>query len=197
MSYVEELNARVMLELTEILLYCYTCESRVLELLKVANCIFNKDEFFEVVDAFTTFKSNMEILENLMTQVDEDITMLQIITLRSMVNQLKKDFDGLISILEDADKRIEDDEIDFDAASMLNDLLDKIEFDIADITSFEKALSAKYFVSYLLEYGDANYDSRYGGLKVLMVEPFKNKRAAYTYALKNGISKDMVWSMYS
>jgi len=196
MSYVEELNTRVMYELTEILLYCYTCEARVLELLKVANCIFDENEFFEVIDAFTAFKSNMEILENLITQVDERITMLQIIAVRSMVNQLRADFDGLIETLEDADRRIENDRIDFDAASMLNDLLDKIEFDIADYASFKAALGARCFVTYSLEHEDARYDSRYGELKVLMIETFKTKRSAYAYALKNGISKDMVWSMY-
>jgi len=197
MSYVEELNTRVVLELTEILFYCYTCESRVLELLKVANCIFDHDEFFDVINTFTTFKSNMEILENLITQVDENISMLQIITVKSMVNQLRKDFDGLFEILEDADWRIENDDIDFEAASMLNDLLDKIEFDIADFASFETALSARYFISYLLESDDERYDPRYGGLKVLLIEVFQTKRAAYAYALKNGIAKDMVWSMYS
>jgi len=196
MSYVEELNGRVMLELTEILLYCHICESQVLELLKVSNCIFDGDEFFEVVEAFTTFKSNLEILERVLIQVDEKITMLQIITVKSMVNQLKKDFDGLIGILEDADKRIDADDIDFGGAELLNDMLDRLEFDIVDFDSFEAALGARYFVTYLMEPGDEGYDTRYGDLIVLMVETFKTRRAAYTYALRNGISKDGVWSMY-
>ena len=196
MSYTEELNARVMLELTEILLYCHTCEFQVLELLKVANCIFGKGEFFEVVDLYTSFKSNLEILENLLKQVDAPITMLQIITVKSMVGELKENFDGLVEILEEADKRIDNDEIDFDAARMLNDLIDRSEFEVVDFDDFKEALSARYFVAYLMNHHDAGYDPRYGDLKVLVARPFKTKRAAYTYALKNGISKDMVWSMY-
>jgi len=197
MSYVEELNERVMFELTEILLYCHTCEAQMLELLKVSNCIFDRHEFFEVVDAFTTFKSNMTILERLLIQVDEKITMLQIITVKSMVNQLKRDFDDLIGILEDADKRIENDDIDFDGAELLNDLLENLEFDIVDFDSFEEALKARYFVTYLMKSKDAGYDMRYGDLGVLMVESFNTRRAAYIYALKHGISKDKIWSMYS
>ncbi|MCL1990845.1 MAG: hypothetical protein FWG67_08155 [Defluviitaleaceae bacterium] len=197
MSYVEALNERVMLELTEILLYCHTCEFQVLELLKVANCIFDKDEFFEVVDAYTTFKSNMEILENLLTQLDEPITMLQIVTVKSMLNQLKVDFDGLINILEDADTRIDYDKIDFDAAEILNELLDRLSFDVVDFESFEDAFSGRYFITYLMKPEDVGYNRRYGRLTVLKVERFKTKCAAYTYALKNGISKDMVWRTYS
>ena len=197
MSYTEELNARVMLELTEILLYCHTCEFQVLELLKVANCIFDKKEaFYEVIDLYTSFKSNLEILENLLKQIDAPITMLQLITVKSMTSELKENFDGLVGILERADKKIDNDEIDFDAAAMLNSLLDKVKFDVVDFDGFKEALSARYFITYLLNRHDKGYDSRYGALTVLMIESFKTKRTAYTYALKNGISKDMVWSMY-
>ena len=196
MSYTEELNVRVMSELTEILLYCHTCEFQVLELLKVSNCIFKKEEFFEAVDLYTSFKSNLEILENLLKQVDVPITMLQIITVKSMVGELKENFDELVGILEEADRRIDHDEIDFDAAGMLNDLLDRVEFEVVDFDDFKEALNTRYFVACLMSNQDTGYDSRYGDLKVLVIQPFKTKRAAYTYALKSGISKDMVWSRY-
>lgn len=196
MSYVEELNARVMLELTEILLYCHTCEFQVLELLKVANCIFDEEEFFEMVDSYTSFKSNMEILENLLSQIDSPITMLQIITLKSMMNELKANFETLIAMLEEADRRIDADEIDFDAATMLNELAFKTAFDIVDFYAFEEAVSAKYFTMCSINCEDDGYDPRYGKLNVLLTNPFKTKREAYIYALKNGISKDMVWGMY-
>lgn len=196
MSYIEELNARVMLELTQILLYCHTCEFQVLELLKVANCMFNKDEFFEVVDSYTSFKSNMEILESILSQVDVPITMLQIITVKSMINELKGSFDVLIGILEEADKRIDNDEIDFGVAGALNKMLNKVEFDVVDFDVFKEVLGARYFVTYLMKDHDAQYDARYGDLNVLVAQSFNTKCAAYTFALKNGISKDMVWSMY-
>ena len=196
MSYTEELNVRVMSELTEILLYCHTCEFQVLELLKVANCIFKKEEFFEAVDLYVSFKCNLEILENLLKQVDVPITMLQIITVKSMIGELKKNFDELVGILEEADRRIDHDEIDFDAAGMLNNLLDKVEFEVVDFDDFKEALSARYFVARLMNDKDEGYDPRYGDLSVLVIQSFKTKRAAYTHALKNGISKDMVWNRY-
>jgi len=196
MSYIEELSTRVMLELTEILFYCHACEFQVLELLKVANCIFDKEAFFEVVESYTNFKSNMEILENVISQVDEPITMLQIITVKSMVNELKENFDGLMGTLDEADKRIDDDQIDFNAAKMLNEILEIVEFDIVDFDHFEEALSARYFVICVMKTHDTEKDSRYGDLNVLVLQTFKTKREAYTYALKNGISKDMVWNVY-
>ena len=196
MLYTEELNFRVMSELTEILLYCHTCEFQVLELLKVANCIFNKEEFFKAVNLYATFKSNLEILENLLKQVDIPITMLQIIAVKSMVSELKENFDGLVLILEEADRRIDHDEVDFSAAGLLNDLLDRVKFEVVEFDDFKEALNARYFVACLMNSKDEGYDSRYGDLKVLAIQSFKTKRSAYAYALKNGISKDMVWSKY-
>ena len=200
MSYIEELSTRVMFELTEILFYCHACEFQVLELLKVANCVFDKEEFFEIVDSYTNFKSNLEILENLMSQVDDPITMLQIITVKTMINELKENFDGLIGALDKADKRIDADKIDFDAAKLLNEIIGVVEFDVADFDAFEQALgvtqSGGYFVICMMNARDRDEVSRYGDLNVLMLETFRTKREAYTYALKNGISKNLVWSMY-
>jgi len=196
MSYAEDLNVRVMSELTEILLYCHTCEFQVLELLKVANCIFSKEEFFQTIDLYRSFKSNLEILEKLLKQVDVPITMLQIITVKSMICELKDNFDDLVEILEEADRRIDHDEIDFNAASMLNDLLDRIKFEVVDFDDFKEALSARYFVACLINNENSAGYPNYGNLKVLLIQSFKTKRAAFTYALKNGISKDMVWSRY-
>jgi len=196
MSYTEELNVRVMSELTEILLYCHTCEFQVLELLKVANCVFNKEEFFKAIYVYTSFKSNLQILESLLKQVDVPITMLQIITVKSMVGELKGNFDELVGTLEEADRRIDHDKIDFDAAELLNDLFGKVDFEVVDFDDFKEALNARYFVIRLMTNEDTSYNQCYGDLNVLTIQSFKNKRSAYTFALKNGISRDMVWSRY-
>jgi len=192
MSYLDEINERVMLELTEILLYCSTCEFQVRELLKVANCIFDQQEFINVVTAFTKFKSNMGILEALLQQLDEPISMLQLVTLKSMASELRTNFDELTGMLVVADGRIDKDEIDFVAASLLNDLLDSFEYDVADFTDFEAAMESRYFIPYISE----NNNEYYGELDVLAIESFKTKRAAYTYALKNGLGKSSVWDMF-
>lgn len=195
MSYIDELTNRVMLELAEIMLYCTTCEFQVRELFKVANCIFDRDEFFAVVDAFTIFKHNMENLETLLDQLESQVSMLQIVTLKSMVNGLRGDYTKLLEILAVADNRIEADKIDFDGAELLGDLIDKIDYDIVDFDSFHDAHDSAYFVPYLVAVDDVAHDPRYGNLSVLMVALFKTKREAYTYALKNGISRDRVWGV--
>ena len=192
----EKLDSRVMLELTEILMYCNTCEFQVLELLKVVNCIFSKEEFFELLDMNAKFKSNMEILGKLMSQVDRSITMLQLITVKSVVNELKENFDKIVEVLDKADKRIDGDEIDFGIAGILSYLLDIVEFDVVDYESFEDLQDARYFIATLMSDEGVLRDPRYGSLNVLVTKSFKKKRDAYIYALKNGISKDMIWSMY-
>lgn len=192
----EELNERVMLELSDILLFCETCEHQILELLKVVNCVFLRDEFYTLIDSYKTFKSNMMILENLMMQVDEQITMLQVVAVRSMIRELKINFDQLIEMLELANIRIDDDEIDFKAAQLIQELVDVTEFDVIDYDNFEKAFEANYFVIQLLNPLSDRYNERYGELNVLMIEPFNTRRDSYVYALENGISKDQIWSMF-
>lgn len=196
MLYAEELNERVMLELSEILLFCETCEHQILELLKVANCVFSCDEFYELIDGYKIFKSNVVILENLMIQVDAQITMLQVVAVRSAIRELKKNFDQLIGMLELANIRIDDDEIDFESAQLIHELLDVMTFDVIDDDDFEEASQAAYFVPQLLNPQSDGYNERYGELTVLVIESFKTRHDAYVYALKNGISKDQVWSMY-
>lgn len=197
MSYVDEINQRVMRELTEIMLCCNTCDFQVRELLKVANCLFEQDEFFAVVEAFTQFTSNMEILEALVSQLSEPITILQLVTLKSMVNELRVNFTELTALLAIADVRIDEDHIDFEAANLLNDLLEKVEFDVVCFFDFEAALQSRYFIPYQNFPKQPTSDRRYGNLTVLQIETFKTKREAYTYALKHGFSRDMVWSMYN
>ena len=196
MIYIEELNARVMLELSEILLFCETCEYQTLELLKVANCVFSRDEFYALVDSYKKFRSNVVILENLIIQLDEPITMLQVLAVKSMVRALKKNFDELIEKLELANTRIDSDEINFDAAQLIHKLLDIIPFEVIDFDNFEKAIKDNYFIMQLRKPLHADYDDRYGDLSLLVISSFKTRRLAYAYALKNGISKDKVWSIY-
>jgi len=196
MSYVDELNNRVMSEMSEILIYCHTCEEQVLELMKVVNCIYNEDEYWDLVDSYSKFRSDMYILENILHQVDDSISMLQIITVKSMINEIKNNFTYLFELLDAADKKIDSDNIDFEAATLLNDLYEKLDFDIIDFDCFQQALKARYFVTYLIESHDVGYNKRYGLLTVLMAESFKTRKEAYLYALKNGISKDSVWSLY-
>jgi len=196
MLCADELNERVMLELSEILLFCETCEHQILELLKVANCVFSRDEFYELVDGYRIFKSNVVILENLMIQIDPQITILQVITVRSMIRELKRNFDQLIGMLELANLRIDDDEINFECAQLIHDLLDVTTFDVIDYDAFEEASDATYFITQLLTPMDDGYNERYGALTVLLIKPFKTKHDAYVFALKSGISKDQVCRMY-
>ena len=193
MSYIDELSNRVLLELTEIMLYCTTCEFHARELFKVVNCVFDRDEFFSMVQGFTKFKNNMNILENLLNQVDTEVSMLQLVIIKSIMNELQNDYTKLLEVLAVADKRIDDDQIDFDAAELLGEMIDKFEYDIVDFDTFTDALTSRYFIPYLVAVTDEEYDPRYDKLVVLMVASFKTKREAYIYALKNGISRDMVW----
>jgi len=196
MLQIEELNERVVVELVEILLFCETCEHQTLELMKVANCVFTREEFFGLIDAYHTFKSNVVILERLLKQVDAPITMLQVVTVKSIVRELKKNFDQLIEMLNLANTRIDNDEIDFTAAELIHDLLECSSFDVIDYDDFKAVTKTPYFVIERLKPLDEAYNERYGELTLLVIEAFKTRREAYAYALRNGISKDQVWGLY-
>lgn len=196
MSVIEEINGRVAIELAEILLICQTCELQISELLKVANCILDKTEFFELIKRYRLFKKNFEVLERLMDEVTDDMTMVQAIAIKSMVKELKKDFDGLIEMLDMSNERIDGDKIDFDGAELIHTLLEIIDFDTIDFDEFQDAISSRFLVINLADEKDSGYDKRYAPLKILNIATFHKKAQAYQYALRSGISKDMILSMY-
>lgn len=196
MSYIDELSERVILELTEVLLYCSTCEYQVLELLKVANCIFTPDEVYAVMKSYNEFKQQISTLEKALEQMTQPISMLEIVTLKSMANDLKVVFDEQIKMLELADNRIDEDQIDFEMANLLNELLDVYEYDVVHVNDLSAAMKSRYFIAQLVEKklafeGFEDFD--YGDLAVLKLAVFAKKKEAYLHALRHGISRDDVW----
>jgi len=189
---MEEANARVLVELIEILLICQTCDYQISELLKVANCILKRDEFFELVASFGQFKKNVLILEGLMTEVEAPLKMVQILAMKSMVKELKSDFDGLVKMLDMANDRIDRDAIDFDGAELVHYLLDVVEFDVIDFDDFEQAIKRRYLVINVMNEEEHSYHNVYAPFKVLRMVTFAKRVEAYQYALKNGISRDKV-----
>jgi len=191
---MEEANARVLVELIEILLICQTCDYQISELLKVANCILKRDEFFKLVTKYGKFKKNVLILEGLMDEVEMPLKMVEILAMKSMVRELKGDFDGLINLLDMANDRIDRDDIDFNSAELVHRLLDEEDFDVIAFEDFEEAMKGCYFVIDVMDEVDSGYDKTYAPLRVLTIATFGRRVEAYQYALQNGISRDMVLS---
>ena len=191
---------RVMGEVNELLWMCESCEEQALELMKVANCVFARDAFFELIGRYHIFVSHTKILKSLKEQVDDPPNALQVVTLEAVVRELKVDFSRLATILHEANRRIDQDEIDFEAAEVIHELLEAVAFDVIDYDDFEAVLEAVYFIAEpstnSCEDEDEDDDDMYGTLTVLKIHTFKTKREAYAYALAHGISKNQVWTLY-
>jgi len=196
MSNNEELSTQMLLELTDILLCCNTCEIQALELLKIANCIFSQEACFDLLELYTEFNSNLQMLQSLMLQMGEFVTTFELITIKLLVNELEQNFTQLVKILTEADRRIDDESIDFELAGKLSWLLDIVDFDVVDFETFTTEKTERYFVVQQADNAANIRDWRYGDLKVLQIQPFATRCEAYLYALKHGISKDLVFSRH-
>jgi len=192
MSHIEEANARVLMELIEILLVCQNCDYQISELLKVANCVLKREEFFKLMAQYDVFKKNVCILEALIDEVEVPLKMVQILAMKTMVRELKREFDGLIVMLDMANNRIDQDDIDFEKAEVIHCLLDQVEFDVIDFDDFETNSEAQHLVLKVVD--ESEHDVRYTSFKMLRITGFEKRVDAYAYALQHGISKDMVVS---
>jgi len=196
---IGKINERFQTDFAQVLLYFTTCEIQILELLKVANCLFNEDEFFKLINDYVEFKEAVKDLEKICTQVSDETKgelLLLGFVIKTQIEEAREKFEKLGKFIEKADRLIEQDDVDFEAADLLNDLHDRLDFDVADYEGFESALSSNYFIVSTYQKIRDDEPFIYGNLTVLMVKPFKNKQTAYSYALRNGISRDMIWSMY-
>jgi len=193
---LKEMSDQILLELSEIMVFCKECEHQVEELLKVANCIFNRDEFYDLVEGYCQFVSNMTILENLLDQVSYPMTLLQIVAVRTMMMEIGGDFNRLIEMLEIANFRIDEEHIDFEQAKLIQKLLTICDFDVIEYDDLEQIKDEMYLITRFIKIGDEMHDEKYYPLNVLRIEAFSTKAEAYKYALEHGISRSQIVNKY-
>ena len=182
------MNEMIASELSDIFVFCKECEKQTLELLKVATCLFDRNEIDELIEGYYQFSNNMVILENLLEQVEEPMTLLQVFAVKTMISEVKQNFDDLIDILETANLRIDDENIDFELAKLIPKLLDVVDFDVIDFDDMMAARNKMYLILDVIKQND----EKCSNLDILKIHSFSDKVSAYKYALSNGISRDQI-----
>lgn len=187
-----EVSEIIMRELRETMNYCDECETQVNDFIKIANCILNQDEYYDLLYKFKKFESSFSILDSLSAQIDYPLSILQVVTLKATMKELKSNFDQLIMVMQVANKRIDDNQIDFAMARLIQWLLKIVEFDAIAYEGLEEAMKNTIIVLELLTIFDLDYPKDYYPLNVLKLVSCKDKISAYEYALEKGISRDMI-----
>jgi len=189
---LEEISGIIMQELAETMSYCDECETQVNDFIKIANCILNREEYYDLLNKYKRFESHFSILEALSAQLDYPLTVLQAVTIKATMKELKKDFDKIIEILELSNIRIDNNEIDFSMAKFIQRLLKLTDVQAINYEDLEIAMEGIIIVYEEVTIFDEKHPSEYYPFNVLKLVACKDKLEAYQYALKNGISRNQV-----
>lgn len=182
----------IMNELSETLTSCQTCALQVGEFMKVANCILSHTEYSDFLSLYKKFDSNLSILENLALQIDEPLNILQAVSLKATMKELIKDFDAIVIVLQLANTRIDDSDVDLNMAKLIQRLLKMESFDAIHYEDLQQAMEKTFLILKIMDYDDLEYDATYYPFMYLRVICFDDKIAAYQYAIKHGIGRDRI-----
>lgn len=188
----EDRNAIFLNLLNETISYCDQCETQVHDFIKIANCVLTKEEYYEFLEGYRRFENNFGILESLATQISNPISTLEAISVGATVKEIRYNIDDLVDMMVLSNIRIDNQCINIEMATIIEKLVDLIEFDAIDYESFSEGMRNSYMILNRLDVLDKTYKSEYYPMIVLKVESFKDKISAYEYALKHGIRKDFI-----
>lgn len=184
-------------ELSETIDSCQACVIQVGEFMKVANCILTRDEFFGFLMKYKKFDSNLSILENLAGQLDEPMNILQAMSLKATMKELKKGFDDIVFILNLANDRIDSSDVDLNMAKLIQRLLKLDDFDAIHFDGLENAMNSTFLIYKVIDVVDENFEECYYPFNYLQIYSFNDKISAYQYALKNGLSKSRIINRFN
>lgn len=188
----EDRNMAFLNMLNETISYCDRCESQVHDFIKIANCVLTKGEYYEFLEDYRRFENNFGILESLISQISNPISTLEAISIGATVKEIRNNIDDLVNVMVLSNIRIDNQCINVEMASLIEKLVNLIDFDAIDYESFSEGMTKAYLILNRLDVLDKTYKSEYYPMIVLKVESFEDKVSAYEYALKHGIRKDFI-----
>ena len=180
----------------EMLDYCELCESKGNEFIKIANCILNRQEYYDFLDLYKRFDNNYGILESLISQLTYPATILQAVSVSAVIKEIQQNIDELVEMMELSNVRIESEQINVHMAHLIERLVDFIDFDAIDYDDLTEAMTHTFIILSVLDIFDEGYKQAYYPMNVLHIKSFDTKLEAYTYALEHGISKDFILNRF-
>ena len=165
-------------------------ENNILDLLKVAPCVFDKDMMISLLLDFQLLDKQMGNFETMATQLDDPVNMSQALVMDTMMKKLSQLMDRLVGYITTCNSMIEAQQFSPQKALLLEKLEENFSYDVVDWDDLDHAFDNPYLVAKVSDVLDEDYDQNYYPLHCLRLEGFKDKVSAYKYMLANGIPKE-------
>ena len=165
-------------------------ENNILDLLKIAPCVFDKDMMVSLLLDFQLLDKQMGNFETMVTQLDDPVNMAQALVMDTMMKKLSQLMDRLVEYITTCNAMIEAQQFSPQKALLLEKLEANFNYDVVDWDDLDHAFDNPYLVAKVSDVLDEDYDQNYYPLHCLRLEGFKDKISAYKYMLANGISKE-------
>lgn len=200
----KQLTDNVAIAINETYDSIFTCEENIDKLLKLAPCVFNKDEFFELLTARNELYLRIGRFERLATKIagmPMITNTMDVLEVQAVIMHLNESFEQLSSYVDKFNIRFQSDQFDVDKFIFIQkvDAL-QLDFDVVDYDELYDYFSDKANMFYILQvkdYLNEGFDSLYGNdTNVLSIKPFKTRVDANVYALRNGISRDFIYTKF-
>ena len=164
-------------------------ENNILDLMKVAPCVFDKDMMVSLLLDFQLLDKQMGNFETMAAQLDYPVNMAQAIVMDTMMRKLSQLMDRLVGYITTCNAMIEAQQFSPQKALLLEKLEENFNYEVVDWDDLDNAFDNPYLVARVSDVLDKDYDQNYYPLHCLRLEGFKDKVSAYIYMLANGISK--------
>ena len=169
----------------------WNVEDSILELFKVAGCVFDKEMFNSLLLDFRTFDVQSGNFETMASQITNPVmTISEALTMDLMMKRLSDTMDHLIQYITKCNSMVEQQIFDVRKANLLEKLQDNYSYDVVDYDDLNEAVEHPFLVIKNSDVMDTDYKQEYYPLHVLGIKSFDDKVSAYKYMLANGISKE-------
>ena len=165
-------------------------ENNILDLLRIAPCVFSKDMMISLLLDFQLLDRQSGNFETVYSQISNPVTMSEAIMLDTIMKKLDELLTRLVGYITTCNSMIEAKQFSPQKALLLEKLEDNFNYDVVDWDDLDHAFDNPYLVAKVSDVLDEDYDQNYYPLHCLRLEGFKDKVSAYKYMLANGISKE-------
>ena len=169
----------------------WNVEDSILELFKVAGCVFDREMFNSLLLDFRTFDVQSGNFETLASQITNPVmTISEALTMDLMMKRLSDTMDNLVQYITKCNSMVEQQIFDVKKANLLEKLQDNYSYDVVDYDDLCEAIKHPFLVIKNSDVMDTDYKQEYYPLHVLCIKSFDDKVSAYKYMLAHGISKE-------
>lgn len=175
----------------------WNVEDHILELFKVAGCVFDKEMFESLLLDFRVFDTQSGNFETMASQITNPImTISEAMTMDLMMKKLSETMDRLVNYINTCNNIVQQHTFDIRKANLLSKLEDKFPYDTVHYDDLSNAVEHPYLVVITSDVLDTDYPNKYYPLHVLGLRSFDNKIDAMKYCLANKISRDNIILRY-